>query len=87
MAKLLVSRCCEGGLSPRGGFQRSARGLGVDHTLLFGPAQGVRLAIESLCGSQLSIHEDDDGYVLRVRINRASMTCSPRCRRQMVRGV
>ena len=40
---------------------------GVDHALLFGPTQGVALVRERLCGSHLSIHEDDDGDVLRVR--------------------
>jgi hypothetical protein len=38
----------------------SASGLGVDHALLVGPAEGVGLVLERLCGTQLSIHEDDD---------------------------
>jgi hypothetical protein len=38
----------------------SASGLGVDQPVLFGPAEGVRLVLERLCGAQLSIHEDDD---------------------------
>jgi hypothetical protein len=51
------------------------------------PAQGVSLVLERLCSSHLSIHEDDNGDVLRVRHQPRSMKSSPPCRRQRVRGL
>ena len=51
----------------RAAGRRLHRGFGVDHPLLFGPAQRVGLVLERLRSSQLSIHEDDDRDVLRVR--------------------
>jgi hypothetical protein len=55
-----------GGRAGRGG-SKSTSCAGVYHPLLCGPAQGAGLVLERLCGSHLSIHEDDDRDVLRVR--------------------
>src|SRR3954453_16931347 len=53
----------------RASLQRGVRSasLGVDQSLLLGPAQGVRLVLERLCGSPLSFHQNDDHDVLCVR--------------------
>jgi hypothetical protein len=45
---------------------RSAIAAGVEHSLLFGPPEGVGLVLESLCSAPPAVHQDDDGDVLRV---------------------
>ena len=47
---------------------RLLSGAGVDHALLFGSAQGVGLVLESLPSACLSVHDDDHGDVLCVRL-------------------